>query len=148
MNQIKEKTAAALQQLIAEDSYLLVQDVNERSISHKLAGYLEQRFEGWDVDCEYNRNHDDPKRLNIPRKETQSNDTHATTVFPDIIVHRRHTDQNLLVIEINKSTNRFGDDYDLQKLEKFKQELGYQYAVFIKLRAGNGEAEVQRMQWL
>lgn len=36
------------------DRDLLVMDVNERSISHKLAEHLAREFDEWDVDCEYN----------------------------------------------------------------------------------------------
>jgi hypothetical protein len=96
----------AIATLLAEDQYLLVNDVNERSITHKLADYLQREFPDTNVDCEYNKNHDDTKRLRLPPKtDIRSDDLDAHTVFPDIIVHKRNTDENLLVIEVKKSTN-------------------------------------------
>jgi hypothetical protein len=133
---MRRQVVAAIRDFLRRDRALLIYDVNERSITHKLAGYLQARFRGWDVDCEYNRNHDDPKRLKLRPENVRTNDTQAQTVFPDIIVHKRHTDENLLVIEVKKSTNNQGDDHDLRKLEAFKQQLGYKYAAFLKLEAG------------
>ena len=124
----------SLDQLLRSDGEILAMDVNERSISHRLASYLEPFFQGWNVDCEYNRNHDDPKRLEIIRRNIQSDDTQATTVFPDIIVHRRGTDENFVVIEMKKTSSQEADDYDLKKLSAFKEQLGYQFAIFVKVR--------------
>lgn len=137
----------ALKQLLRSDSAILAMDVNERSISHRLASYLEPFFPGWNVDCEYNRNHDDPKRLIIRRRRILSDDTQATTVFPDIIVHRRGTDDNFVVIEMKKTTSQEADNYDLEKLHAFKEQLGYQFAIFVKVRTG-GEPIIESVQWV
>lgn len=144
---IKNAVDEALGQLLRADSDILKMDINERSISHRLAGYLEPFFPGWNVDCEYNRNHDDPKRLNIPRRNIDSDDIQATTVFPDIIVHKRGTDDNLLVIEMKKTTSKENDDYDFGKLKAFKDQLKYQYALFIKVKTG-GQADIETCDWL
>ena len=126
----------ALEKLILSDSDLLIYDANERSISHRLAIYLENSFQGWNVDCEYNRDEHNSKRLQLPPKDTKSDDIEAKTVFPDIIVHKRGTNQNLLVIEMKKSTNSQGEEgkkFDLQKLKAFKTQLNYKFAIFIEL---------------
>ncbi|MBN2374473.1 hypothetical protein JXL19_11870 [bacterium] len=133
--------------LLEKDKEILTTDINERSITHKLAGYLEPLFVGWDVDCEYNRNHDNPKRLKIPRRKIPNNDTQARTVFPDIIVHKRGTDKNLLVIELKKTTSQQRDDFDLNKLKAFRNELCYKFAVFIKIRTGNDPA-IEKIDWI
>jgi len=112
---VYETIRGALARLFTEDLWLLEDDVNERSISHRLAIHLEQeikdRGEAWGglhVDCEYNRDVGNPKhpfskKLNLPERYDVSNeDTHATTVFPDIIVHQRRSTINCLVIEIKK----------------------------------------------
>jgi len=117
---IEEALHESLNQLIRSDAEILINDINERTISHRLATYLEPYFSGWNVDCEYNRNHDDPKRLDIQRRNIESDDTQATTVFPDIIIHRRRTDQNLVVIEMKKTTSQEQDNYDIRKLNAFK----------------------------
>jgi hypothetical protein len=54
-----------LRLLLLNDSYLLDHDLNERTICHKLAEYYQSIFRGWDVDCEFNKNLDEPKRINI-----------------------------------------------------------------------------------
>ena len=53
----------SLNLLFEKDRYLFINNVNERSISHMLAFYLKFQFKNWDVDCEYNKNHEDPKRI-------------------------------------------------------------------------------------
>jgi hypothetical protein len=126
-------------------------DVNERSISHRLASYLQHEFGDWDVDCEYNRNHDDPKLLKLLRMyavNVSTDDVQARTVFPDIIVHHRGTDDNLLVIEIKKTTNRLSDGFDKQKLREFKRQLGYSYALFLRFITGCAEIGVKTEEWI
>ncbi len=137
MHELIEKALhESISKLLRSDADILINDINERTISHRLAIYIEPYFSGWNVDCEYNRNHDDPKRLDIQRRNIKSDDTQATTVYPDIIVHRRGTDENLVVIEIKKTTSNEHDDYDLGKLKAFKKQLGYKFAIFIKLQTG------------
>lgn len=128
-NRIRE----AIDLLLKHDSYLLTCDLNERSITHKFAEHLQRGFPEWHVDCEYNRDHHDPKRLDLPpRHDISSDDLHAKTVFPDIIIHHRDTDDNFVVIEVKKSSNPEGDEWDLRKLRAFKEQLGYQIAMFVR----------------
>src|SRR5690348_12399807 len=93
--ELQQKVKAAIERLLNQDAYLLEHDVNERSISHKLATYLQIEIgDEWDVDCEYNRDHDDAKRLGSLSAYSESvviSDTSAKTVFPDIIIHHRGT---------------------------------------------------------
>ncbi len=128
----------AISRLCEEDRFLLENDVNERSISHKLAEYLQERFSDWHVDCEYNRNHDLVKRLNVGPPDPSTEDTQGRTVYPDIVVHRRNTDANLLVIEIKKSTNVDERRFDMEKLRLYIAELGYRYGAFVEFAAGTG----------
>ena len=146
-NLIESALNNAIEQLLRSDSFILDKDVNERSISHRLANYIEPHFPGWNVDCEYNRNHDDSKRLDIYPRNVESDDTQATTVYPDIIIHRRGTDENLVVIEMKKTTSAEADDYDLGKLRAFKTQLGYQFAIFIKVVTG-GNFGIERIEWV
>jgi hypothetical protein len=117
------------------------------SKSHRLVNYLEPHFPGWNVDCEYNRNHDDKKQLDIHPRKLQSDDTQATTVFPDIIIHRRGTEENLVVIEMMKTSSTEKDDYDLGKLNAFKNQLGYQYAIFLKFQTKDRYG-VEDIKWV
>jgi len=134
--EIEEIMNNILQELIEKDSDILKININERTISHRFAVYLEKYFDdSWSIDCEYNRNHDDKKTLDIYPSSIETNDTEGKTVFPDIIVHQRKTDENLLVIEMKKSTNTSNDarTKDIKKLEAFKRELNYQFAIFIDI---------------
>ena len=138
----------ALNCLFTIDSYLLINDANERAITHRLACYLQTSFPEWDVDCEYNRNHDQAKRLHsIASRNAQMDNTNGKTVFPDIIVHKRGTNNNLLVIEVKKSTNRETEHFDFAKLDAYKNELNYKFALFIKLLTGNSTVGIQDYIW-
>lgn len=145
--------------LRVNDNYLLVHDVNERSITHKLAMYLNETFgKEYDVDCEYNRNSEDPSNskriryvamsINNALKNSQ-NETEdlinglyiERSVYPDIIVHKRGTNsKNLLAVEVKKSTSRISTNYDIQKLKCYtdsndEEGLHYKYGVLIVLNA-------------
>ena len=146
---LDKKLKEALECLLDNDSYLLKKDLNERSISHRLAMYLQQMFDGWDVDCEYNKDHDVTKKLvNFP-KQIPSDDTNAKTVYPDIIIHHRGTTDNLLVIEMKKTTNNDRHDNDKQKLNAFKEEgLRYCHAVALKLRTGCEDYGIEELVFI
>lgn len=111
--------ANAIECLLVNDRFLLENDLNERTITHWLAIYLQEAFPGWNVDCEYNRNHYDPKRINIQARASRTDNTQGSTVFPDIIVHERNSDNNLLVIDVTKSTNPTNNNEDLEKLTEY-----------------------------
>lgn len=145
---VDSKIRQAISELLIHDSPLLEFDVNERTVSHQLAVYIKSEFPDWDVDCEYNRNHDDIKRLMLPREKVDSDDTFAQTVFPDIIIHHRGTDENLVVIEIKKSSNPQSPDRDFQKLTAFKGQLGYIYAGFIKFNVEKDKVGLEQISWL
>lgn len=143
MNQdeVRGHLERAVQRLLDRDRELLARDVNERSITHRLAMYLQDEFPDMDVDCEYNRRDFDVKRLGFYPRDTATNDTDARTVFPDIIVHKRGTNaHNLLVIEAKKSGNqgRNNQNTDRRKLQAFKSDadLRYEHAVFLQFRTG------------
>lgn len=62
---MKKSVNISLNKLVRHDSYLLLEDVNERSITHKLAEYLQRVYPEWNVDCEFNRNLSGPKNISI-----------------------------------------------------------------------------------
>lgn len=153
IEEIKSIIKNAIEKLISSDSVLLEIDVNERTITHRLAIYIEELIPGWDVDCEYNRLFDDAKKVVVSKKifhnmdiNTTIFDEDAKTVFPDIIVHKRESKENLVVIEVKKTTNRISDETDLGKLQAYKEQLGYAHAVFIRLRTGVEEIGIQNLQ--
>ena len=130
--EVRDKVKLALEEVIKNDCYLLEIGINERSLTHRLAVYLEKYFPNYHVDCEYNRKGMDPKKLENYKKNIESDDTEAVTVYPDIIIHKRGTKNNLVVIEAKKSSNT--DETDKEKLKLYKKDdaLSYKYAFFIK----------------
>lgn len=46
---IADAMHTSLVRLLDEDEYLLEKNVNERSVTHRLAMYMQEQFAGWDV---------------------------------------------------------------------------------------------------
>lgn len=131
---------SALKMLFQRDAKLMEADSSEPSITSCLGNYLKTEFPEWDVDCEYNRQGVIPKKLRI--------NNIVKLVYPDIIVHRRQTDQNWLVIEVKKISNPESDEVDLQKLQCFVEQLGYRHALFLRLDIQRPQPSVSRLIWV
>jgi hypothetical protein len=143
---VEKKVNCALDALVKNDLFLLQTDVNERSVSHRLAEYLQGFFPSWHVDCEYNRDHDRKKELTYPLPSEPIDSLRARTVFPDIIIHCRNTTHNLLVIEMKKDANsdRDEEEKDKNKLRAFlKPPYCYQYGLFIAFDNDGGS----KLEW-
>jgi hypothetical protein len=128
-SEIERKVYLAIELLSKNDSFLLENGAHERSITHKLAVYLQLQFPEYHVDCEYNLHGVETKRL--PR---ECNGENKDKVFPDIIVHIRGADDNLLVIEVKPHLNH--DKCDQIKLELFtakSERFRYRYGLAIGL---------------
>jgi hypothetical protein len=153
--QLIEGIHLSLQRLYENDSYLIIKDLSEPCISHQLARHLQECFNHYNVDCEYNGAADQPlerKKVSILKekldahgllKEKELDDDELLTernVFPDIIIHKRGTnDLNKCIIEVKKENNTTPFEYDIIKLESYtSQEFGnnlcYQLGVFIILK--------------
>ena len=143
--EIKAAVGAAIDDFHAGDRHLLEFDLNERTISHRFALHLQQRFPGWDVDCEYNRHMDKAKTLQLPEDGISWEDSEAKTVFPDIIVHKRGPGPNLLVIEMKKTG--LSPAFDYQKLEAYKSQVGYTYACLIWIRTRTADRRLEEPDW-
>ena len=68
-------------------------------------------------------------------------------VYPDIIVHRRRTDTNILAIELKKTSNPETKDKDLLKLVAYRRDLGCLHALFLRLGVGDAAGTVLECQW-
>ena len=105
--------------------------VGERAVVFRFAHYLQseinkiKEYSHYDLDCEYNRNLYEPKVL----------PSFVNGVFPDIIIHKRATNQNnLLVMEFktywNNSKAKIASD--LMKINEFKNEpYNYKYGAVV-----------------
>jgi hypothetical protein len=137
----------ALDLLISEQPELLDLDVTERALSHHLANYIALLIPAeYNVDVEYNRHGQDPKRLYLPPRNALDRELRATTVFPDILVHKRNTDkQNLLVLEMKKPSEDVA--YDELKLKAFRNELGYIHTAHVVI-GRNHEGIIRNVVWV
>ena len=165
---IKAKLDNALRILLKNDSDLIKRDVGERIITHKLAEYLQAEFVHFHVDCEYNRNFGDSKRLNLIVEELTKvlRDTYQNRIdrlpphellsistYPDIIVHiRQRNKHNLLIVEVKKDNSEVPLDLDIQKLKSFTEPGGdnpyhYQLGARILIRIGGDERDCPEVIW-
>jgi hypothetical protein len=100
----------AIREFAKRDTDLLHVDVQEETLAHRLAIYIERRIKGWHVDCEYNRN------LRAPKMRLDG----ANRMRPDIIAHIRNSARNLLAVEIKKSAhNKFRKAEARQRVLEF-----------------------------
>jgi hypothetical protein len=110
-----DKVVGAVSEFYARETHLLEKDLGERTLTHRLAVYLESRFAGWEVDCDYNRLGE--RRLKLPKGSIVSTDDDSgKSVYPDIVVHRRIVPENLLAIELRKADSHQPPDHDRHKL--------------------------------
>lgn len=137
----------ALVDLLEHDHHLLWIDANERSVTFRFAMHLQTHLHDWQIDCEYNRDGVEPKKLGHLGLYPDSEDDEAKTVFPDVIAHRRGTKDNFLVLEFKKSTSRIDRQIDRQKLLGYKRHLGYTHALFVEVGAGE-QANVAALEWI
>lgn len=118
---VNAKFIEALAKLYREDYSLIERKCSERSIVFRLGLYLANSLitSGLTVDCEYNRNGEEPKSL-IGKRFT----------YPDIIVHSRgDNENNRLVVEVKTPNDTDTEHFrkDREKLIGFTQELSYVY---------------------
>ncbi len=110
-----DRVVAALKEFYAREAFLFEHDLGERALTHRLAVHLEREFEGWDVDCDYDRLGE--RTLRLPHGTIVSTDDHlGKSIYPDIVVHRRSIPNNLLAIEVRKAVNHQPIEHDRQKL--------------------------------
>lgn len=155
INAIKENITSSLLTLFREDNHILKHNGSERSMAHCLARHLSPLFEKYHIDCEYNLNIENERGkktielLHYKLKECDKNTAnrycrviggkkfYSVSVFPDIIIHKRGTnDSNFLAIEIKKSTSKVQHSYDYCKLEHYTNSntaWKYKHGCFIKI---------------
>ncbi|WP_417322403.1 hypothetical protein [Erythrobacter aureus] len=132
---IKATLQEAITTLQHEEATILTFDVSERTICACLAAILKRTFEDYSVHVEYNRHGVYPKEIELP---DSNGELTSARIFPDIIVHRPgDNDANLLVIEVKKTTNPLKDELDMMKLQQIKQQIGYEFAAFLRLPTGS-----------
>lgn len=137
---LRSLVEADIIKFLQADAHLVDVNSSERSMTHSIAVIMSQNpaFKGWNIDCEYSRHGDEVKRLSLPPKSTSSDELEAKTVYPDVIIHKRNSDENLLVIEAKKSSA--SQDYDEKKIKGYMEQLGYINGLLLTIpRSSDGE---------
>ena len=127
----------AKNEFLEKEKAIIKNDTNERTLTQRLAFYLELqlrkniKYENYSVDCEYNRKEEDIKRLKFGKN------TDKKEIYPDIIVHQRKIKNNLIAIEMKKTTSRNTDKIkDIEKLEALtdrKNDYHYTLGIYFEL---------------
>jgi len=129
-NEVRLRLEKGLAHFFEKDRKLLESGVREDSLAHKIAEHLAVEFDGFDVDAEYDKMHVD----GIPhQKKYIGLDGKERGAIPDIIVHRRQKMDNFVAIEIKKAENKLGRSKDFEKLNAYKWQLQYHFAVFLEI---------------
>lgn len=107
----------AKEKFLKDEKEIIRIDINERTLSARLMFHLQtilledelyrEKYKTYSVDCEYNRiNEDKIKTLKrYENFEIDDNSDKIRKIFPDIILHKRKEEDNLIVIEMKKSTS-------------------------------------------
>lgn len=127
-----DRVRVAYSKLVRDDLHLLQVNSSERSLTHRLAVHMSEQFPEWHIDCEYNRDGRAVKTLDGP-------------VLPDIIVHRRGTNHNHVIIEAKKQST-IGNGDDTQKLVQLKEVLSYQSAIQVIFPTGIAATHANAMR--
>lgn len=161
--EIKDILDTAIATLKEKDNFLFVNDISEWAISHKLAVYLNDKFPELDIDCEYNgyaKANNNKKYIMILRskleelgkiKDSDGDDEFLRrSVYPDIIVHKRGEEENLMVIEVKKEKNN-DKDFDREKILRYtshdyENNLNYKLGALVVFSTGKSEPS-HEIEW-
>lgn len=139
------------EKFLKDEKEIIRIDVNERTLSARLMFHLQtlllneiyqENYKEYSVDCEYNRiNEIEYKILKVCEyiEKTKNFEEVDKKVYPDIIVHKRNENNNLIVIEMKKvnsyikkkenDKNRLKAMTNLRKLNNFNYILGVYFEV-------------------
>jgi hypothetical protein len=131
-----DKAIAALVEFYTSEAFLFEHDLGERTLTHRLAAWLQKHFPEFTVDCGYDRL--GPRTMHLPHGTITSTDDHLDkSIYPDIVVHQRDVPKNLLAIEVRKASNHQPEEHDRQKLRALTDpHPWFAYAVGVLLILG------------
>ena len=129
LDPIRQYVQRAVDEVYKNDKSLIVRDVNERSIVFRFGLYLYEilkftEFKDYDIDVEYNRNGNEPKRL----------PNHKNGTYPDFIIHKREVNtNNLLVLEFKTEwyKNQKADKDKIKEYMDLSGEYRFKYGATI-----------------
>lgn len=152
-----------LDKLYERDLFLLSSDLNvtERAITHKMGSYLQDVVgTDYDVDCEYNRmgkKESDgyfvytdgdyfAKTVCLSGDLIPDSDDEGSRVFPDIIVHKRGTAKNYIIVEVKVQWKKSKSEHDKKKLNAYKKNLGYLFAYYVEITEQRQDVLIEKVQ--
>lgn len=149
IKEVVKRLDTAIKKLIDREVDLIKRELAEPNLTGHLAKYLTPLFDTFDVDPEYNGDKlkpNDRKALAIAKSRMRNigiepNESDTYPLRPDIIIHKRNTNEfNLVVIEVKKDSNsKKSKEFDLLKLEHLTIDyLGnhYNYKLGVALTIG------------
>lgn len=151
-DEIEQILNESIDELFQKDSQIIFKDYNlhERSISHRLAMYIENHFQESDyvVDVEYNRmrdryGNDVIGNLIGKNLDFEAYGKPASSVYPDIIIHQRDTKNNLVEIEIKMQWKNDKKVFDYIKINEYLNQLEYKFGVYIELSDVRENCKIQ-----
>lgn len=125
------------EKFLKEEKEIIGIDINERTLSARLMFHLQtllledelyrEKYKSYSVDCEYNR-------MNKDMKKIIQEDNVVNLIYPDIILHRRNSNNNLMAIEMkkicsndNEAKNK--DRIKLKALTKNNKKINFHYTL-------------------
>ena len=145
---VKRIVNDAIHSFNEKEKYLIENDLSERCICARFAMHLTDAlrnsdFSDYIVDVEYNRG------ARGKEKGIKKMDGHPITV--DLIVHKRGYDprtgfQNLICMEMKKSTNPHGCDDDIVRLKKmcsFEYRFRYMIGFMLLINMKSNSMEIK-----
>ena len=118
------KIKEGLNILLTLDWYLLANELNEPSITHKLAEHYQHLFHEWNVDCEYNLNLEEPKEIFFNTKKILQQMANALE-SNKYLLNNREIDFEHTTMEQMKDLERQLRHPELE----FAEELGVVYFI-------------------
>ena len=148
---VKKIVDAAISDLYDKDGAILKKehDIRESTITHRLALYLEEYFkqDGYVVDIEYSKvkhwpqGNEDARALITKKLSGSPSDGEANTIYPDIIVHKRDSRDNLIEIEVSIAWRDTEKLYNLKKVNEYMKSLRYEHGIYIELTERKEDAK-------
>ena len=135
---------AAVDKLYQKDGTVLRKedDMQESTIIHRLAMYLEEYFQqdGYVVDIEYSKMSrtyngvcENVGTLLVGKLSKSPIGAGKNDIYPDIVVHKRDTNDNLIEIEVSIAWRNSGKLHDLRKVNEYMKLLRYTHGVYVEL---------------
>ena len=141
-SKIQKLVENCLEIFMKDDIFLLEVDADERTISHRLAFYLQSEIPEMHVDCEYNRDGFETKKISNPKW------TKPRGIYPDIFVHKRgENSNNILIVEIKKQENREIENDEIKLKEFTSDSYGCHFGLLIIFNTKENSKTRPTLRW-